>query len=83
MSKPKRGPIDHIKEKRSRLETNVEFTLCHTLPSVRIQYKVYIDTVDSQAFCLHVENVLNNCFGFIEFMYVTGKYGEYNDVKTH
>ena len=37
---PKRGPIDPIKEKRSRLETYVEFTLCHTLPSVQIQYKV-------------------------------------------
>ena len=39
---PKRGPIDPIKEKRSRLETYVEFTLCHTLhsDSVQIQYKV-------------------------------------------
>ena len=37
---PKRGPIDPLKEKRSRLETYVEFTLCHTLPSVQIQYKV-------------------------------------------
>ena len=36
---PKRGPIDPIKEKKSRLETYVEFTLCHTLPSVKIQYK--------------------------------------------
>ena len=37
---PKLGPIDPIKEKRSLLETYVEFTLCHTLPSVQIQYKV-------------------------------------------
>ena len=37
---PSEKPIDPIKEKRSRLETYVELTLCHILPSVQIQYKV-------------------------------------------
>ena len=46
---------------------------------------IYKDIVDSQALCLHVENVFKIiiCFGFVDFMYVTGKYGEYHDVKTH
>ena len=46
---------------------------------------IYKDIVDSQALCLNVENVFKIiiCFGFIEFMYVTRKYGENHDLKTH
>ena len=63
------------------------FALCTN--SIQSWFELYIliyrNIVDSQALCLRVENVFEIiiCFGFIEFMYVTGKYGEYHDVKTH
>ena len=62
------------------------FALCSN--SIQSWFELYLliykNIVDSQALCLHLENVFKIiiCFGFIEFMYVTGKYGEYHDVKT-
>ena len=50
------------------------FALCSNL--IRSWFELYIDIVDSQALCLHVENVFSIiiCFVFIEFtLYVRNR----------